>query len=151
MPDSDIIVTGSMKELVGEDLTKYKEWVTHLKERFVADRGKMFASVASNGVLTVSLSEVADGVPKRVIGAKSFMPTVAGTGGNPVSKMKVVATYIDEKGAGAGALAGAELNTYVELLAREEHNIVWYTPEELEVLGEEAVKKDVLAMLKAAR
>jgi hypothetical protein len=151
VPDSDIIVTGSMKELVGEDLTKYKEWVTHLKERFVADRGKMFASVASNGVLTVSLSEVADGVPKRVIGAKSFMPTVAGTGGNPVSKMKVVATYIDEKGAGAGALAGAELNTYVELLAREEHNIVWYTPEELEVLGEEAVKKDVLAMLKAAR
>jgi hypothetical protein len=50
--------------------------------------------------------------------------------------MKSVAKFIDNTGAGYSAqLKGQDkVCQYVELLAREEHNIKWYTPEELKVL-----------------
>jgi superfamily II DNA or RNA helicase len=150
VPDSEIIVSGEDQDLVGEDLTKYQEWVKELIARFVADKGKLFASLAGNGTLTLSLSELVDDVPTRVIGAKSFMPTICSTGQNPVSKMKVVAKYIDVNGVGlAGGLAGAPLCAYLELLAREQHNIAWYTPEEMKVLGAEANKAAIKKGLKA--
>ena len=148
IPDSDIIVTGEMKDLVGEDLTKYKAWVEALKDRFVADKDKLFATVAPNGVLAVSPPDIVDGVPKRVIAEKSFAPTVSGTGGNPVAKMKIIAKYIDRDDVGSGGLVGPALNTYVELLAREQHNIVWYTPEEREVLLAGKTKNDVMTRLR---
>jgi len=150
VPDSDIIVTGENQELIGEDLTKYNEWVKALIDRFVADKGKLFASVAGNGALTISPSEKVDDIPTRVIGAKSFMPTICSTGQNPVSKMKEIAKYIDVNGVGlAGGLAGAPLCAYLELLAREEHNIAWYTPEEMKVLGAEGNKAAIKKGLKA--
>jgi hypothetical protein len=150
IPDSDIIVTGENQELVGEDLTKYKEWTQALRERFVADKGKMFASVAPNGVLTVSPSKMVDGVPTRVIGVKSFAPTVSRTGANAVPVMKALAKYIDKEDVGSGGLGGTDLDIYVELLAREQHNIVWYTPEEMKVLLMPANKNIVMAgLLKA--
>jgi len=50
--------------------------------------------------------------------------------------MKSVAKFIDDTGAGYSAQLKGQGNVcqYVELLAREEHNIKWYTPEELKVL-----------------
>jgi len=150
VPDSEIIVTGENQELVGEDLTKYKEWSQALRERFIADKGKLFASVAPNGVLTLSLSKMVEDVPTRVIGAKSFAPSVSRTGGNSVPVMKAVAKYIDKEGVGSGGLAGSDLDVYVELLAREQHNIVWYTPEEMKVLLMPANKGAVMSgLLKA--
>ena len=150
MPDSDIVVTGEDQELIGEDLTKYKEWTKALIDRFVADKNKLFASLSANGSLTLSLSEMVEDVPTRVIGAKSFMPTICSTGQNPVSKMKIIAKFIDVNKVGlAGGLAGAPLCTYIELLAREQHNIAWYTPEEMKVLGAEANKNAIKKGLKA--
>jgi superfamily II DNA or RNA helicase len=150
VPDSDIVVTGDEKDLVGEELTKYNEWVKALIDRFIADKGKLFASVAGNGALTLSLSEIVEDVPTRTIGAKSFMPTICSTGQNPVSKMKIIAKYIDVNGVGlAAGLAGAPLCVYTELLAREQHNIAWYTPEEMKVIGADVNKNAIKKGLKS--
>jgi hypothetical protein len=148
VPDSDIIVSGDETDLVGEDLTKYNEWTKQLIERFVKDKGKLFASVGTNGILSLSPSKVVDDVITRTIGEKSFMPTTCATGQNSVAHMKVVAKYIDvnEVGIPAG-LSGGPLCTYFELLAREEHNIAWYTPEEMKVLATN--KTTVMKKLKA--
>jgi hypothetical protein len=151
IPDTDIIVTGEKQDLVGEDLTKYNEWVKQLIDRFVADRVKLFASV--DGILTLSPPELVDGVPTRgPIGGKSFMPTACPTGKNSVAMMKIIGKFIDEKGVGIpNGLTSADLCTYAELLAREEHSIVWYAPEELKALGDTETRKVVMKALKSAR
>ena len=137
VPDSDIVVTGADQGLVGEELTKYEAWRDALIERFISDKGSLFASVAGNGVLTLSPSTSEEGGPvKRTIADKNFMPTVCGTGANKMGYLRdPLAKYIDKEGIGLVAgLAGATVCIYLELLAREEHNIKWYTPEELKVL-----------------
>jgi hypothetical protein len=66
--------------------------------------------------------------------------------------MKILAKFIDKNGVGLPeALAGDPLCTYSELLAREEHNCVWYTPEEIAVLSVQENKTTVLKALKAAK
>jgi len=107
-----------------------------LIERFIGDKGSLFASVAGNGVLTLSPSTSAEGVVTRTIADKNFMPTVCGTGANKMGYLRdPLAKFIDKEGVGlAAGLAGATVCIYLELLAREEHNIKWYTPEELKVL-----------------
>jgi hypothetical protein len=149
VPDSDIIVSGDETDLIGEDLTKFKEWTKELIERFVKDKGKLFASVGTNGVVSLSPSKVVDDLITRTIGEKSFMPTACATGLNSVAYMKVVAKYIDvnEVGFPAG-ISGGPLCTYFELLAREEHNISWYTPEEMKVLGAATNKIAIMKKLK---
>ena len=136
VPDSDIVVTGADLDLVGEELTKYQAWRDALIDRFVADKGSLFASVAKGGILTLSPSTSAEGVLTRSLAAKTFMPIVCGTGSNNMEHMKSVAKFIDTTGAGYSAQLKGQGNVcqYVELLAREEHNIKWYTPEELKVL-----------------
>jgi hypothetical protein len=150
VPDSDIIVSGDETDLVGEDLTKYNEWTKQLIERFVGDKGKLFASVGTNGVVSLSPSKVVEGVITRTIGEKSFMPTACATGQNSVTYMRVVAKYIDVNEVGfPEGLSGGPLCTYFELLAREEHNVSWYTPEEMKVLGSSTNKTSLMKKLKA--
>jgi len=136
VPDSDIVVTGADLGLVGEDLTKYEGWRDALIEKFIGDKGSLFASIASNGRLTLSPSTSAEGVVTRTIADKNFMPTVCGTGANKMAYLRdPLAKFIDNQGLGlAAGLAGETICIYLELLAREEHNIKWYTPEELKVL-----------------
>lgn len=149
VPDSEIIVNGEDQELVGEDLTKFKEWSKQLVDRFIVDKGKLFGSMAPNGGFTLSPSDLVEDTPTRVIGTKSFMPTICSTGQNPISKMKIVAKFIDVNGLGIpGGLAGAPLCTYLELLAREQHNIAWYTPEEMKVIGMDVNKNAIKKGLK---
>jgi hypothetical protein len=150
IPDTDIIVSGDETDLVGEDLTKYNEWTKELNERFLADKGKLFASVGTNGVVSLSPSKVVDGVITRTIGEKSFMPTACATGQNSVGYMKVVAKHIDVNGVGfPEGLSGGPLCTYFELLAREEHNVSWYTPEEMKVLGSSTNKTSLMKKLRS--
>jgi hypothetical protein len=93
---------------------------------------------------------VIDDVITRTIGEKSFMPTACATGQNSVAHMKIVAKYIDVNEVGfAAGLSGGPLCTYFELLAREEHNISWYTPEEMKVLGSASNKTTIMKKLKA--
>ena len=74
-------------------------------------------------------------VPTRVLAKKAFMPTKCSTGKNDIVSMRKLAPHIDVNGKELpGSLKGGQLCTYIELLAREEHNIAWYTPEELKVL-----------------
>lgn len=150
VPDTDIIVSGDETDLTGEDLTKYNEWTKELNERFLADKGKLFASVGTNGVVSLSPSKVVDGVITRTIGEKSFMPTACATGQNSVTYMKVVAKHIDVNGVGfPEGLSGGPLCTYFELLAREEHNVSWYTPEEMKVLGSSTNKTSLMKKLRS--
>ena len=136
VPDSDIVVTGADLGLVGEELTKYETWRDALIDRFIADKGSLFASVAKGGILTLSPSTSSEGVLTRSLAAKTFMPIVCGTGANNMKHMKAVGSFIDTAGAGlpAGFSGQDKVCQYLELLAREEHNIKWYTPEELKVL-----------------
>jgi len=156
IPDTALFVTDPEMELVGEDLTKYSEWTDALIKRFVDQKDVLFASVSAKGVLTISPSTITDGVPRRALAEKSFAPTACGTGQNSVANMKILAKFIDKNGVGLPAgLAGGPLCTYSELLAREEHNCVWYTPEEIAVLSVKNDKIDnktrVLKALKAAK
>jgi len=152
IPDSSLIVTGADMELVGEDLTKFKEWTQALIRQFVDDKDSLFASVSAKGVLTISPSTLVGTTFKRVLAEKSFAPTACRTGQNSVANMKILAKFIDKNGVGLPeALAGDPLCTYSELLAREEHNCVWYTPEEIAVLSVQENKTAVLKALKAAK
>jgi hypothetical protein len=136
VPDTEIIVTGDSLDLAGEELTKYDAWRDALIDRFIADKGSLFASVSGSGILTLSGSTSADGVVTRTFADKTFMPTICGTGSNKMSHMKDVAKFIDTNGVGlpAGLAGQPKVCMYLELLAREENNIKWYTPEELKVL-----------------
>jgi hypothetical protein len=142
VPESDLLVMGDEQDLVGEDLTKYKEWVKQLVNRFVADKERLVASMAENKILTLTPS---DGDPPV---RKSNKPVVSGTGANPVSRMKEVAKFLDVNRVGVPtALKGLPFSIYAELLAREQHNCVWYTPEELKALETEDVKKALKKLL----
>jgi hypothetical protein len=150
VPDSDIIVSGDETDFTGEDLTKYKEWTKELIGRFVGDKGKLFASIGQNGRVSISSSKLVDNTITRIIGEKSFMPTTCATGQNSVSYMKQLAKFVDVNGVGIPeGLSGGDLCNYFELLAREEHNLSWYTPEEMKVLGSSTNKTEILKKLKA--
>jgi hypothetical protein len=146
IPDTDIVVTGEELDLVGEDLTKYKDWKKALIDRFVADKAKIVASVSGNGILTLTPTmEDDDETPIR----NSNKPVVCGTGKNPVNRMKGISKFLDVNHVGVpGALKGAPFCVYAELLAREQHNCVWYTPEEMKVLDMDDVKKTLKKFMK---
>ena len=143
IPDTDIMVTG---EVVGEDLTKYKDWKKALIDRYVADKAKIVAAVSPNGILTLTPTmEDDDETPIR----NSNKPVVCGTGKNPVNRMKGISKFLDVNHVGVpGALKGAPFCAYAELLAREQHNCAWYTPEEIKVLDMDDVKKTLKKFMK---
>jgi Type III restriction enzyme, res subunit/Helicase conserved C-terminal domain len=146
IPDTDIVVTGEEMDLVGEDLTKYKDWKKALIDRYVADKAKIVASVSGNGILTLTPTmEDDDETPIR----NSNKPVVCGTGKNPVNRMKGISKFLDVNHVGVpGALKGAPFCAYAELLAREQHNCAWYTPEEIKVLDMDDVKKTLKKFMK---
>ena len=144
IPGTDIVVTGEEQDLIGEDLTKYKEWTKKLIDRFVADKGKLVASMAPNKILSLTPSD-GDETPVR----KSNKPVVSGTGANPVVRMKNIAKFLDVNQVGIPtALKGSLFHIYAELLAREQHNCVWYTPEEMRALETDEAKKALKKFLK---
>jgi hypothetical protein len=133
--------------LVGEDLTRFQQWNKDLVAKFIRDKERIVGSMAQNKLFTITPFEIADGVPRRTLGSKSFKPTVCGTGQNSVARMKELGKFIDSRGVGIPAnLKGAPFCLYGELLAREQHNIAWYTPEEMRALE---TKDNVKAIQKA--
>jgi hypothetical protein len=152
---SDLIVLGAgvyePPELpIGDTRTRLLAWTESLMTRFATENNaKLFASVAKNGKLTLStMTFDAEGVPTRTINVKKFGPTVCGTGlTNTKSNIALLAKFIDKEGVGLPADVKSEWCVYTELLAREEHNIVWITPEEMEVLMETDTAKKVMAKL----
>jgi superfamily II DNA or RNA helicase len=136
--------------LIGEDLTRFQQWNKALVAKFIGDKGRIIASLAQNNMYTITPFEITDEVPTRSLGSKSFKPTVCGTGQNSVAKVKDLAKYIDMKGVGIPAnLRGAPLCVYAELLSREQHNIVWYTPEEMRALESKDSTKSIQKAFKS--
>ena len=130
---------------VAEDLTAYKAWNAELLKSFIDRKDMLFASLKNNK-LTISKMTIEGETPKRKIEktGKKFEPIVCDTGENSTSVMNVFAKYIDKNGVGLPPvktpgkadkpMTGPQRCVYIELLAREEHNCFWLTPEQLSVL-----------------
>ena len=148
---TDILVLGKdtyepAEMPVGEELSAVKAWNAGLLKTFIDNKDTLFASL-KNGKLTISKMAVEGDVVRRRIekGGKKFEPVVCDTGENNTATMNAFAKFIDRKkvgipkvSPGAGKplkdMAGPGRCVYIELLAREENNCVWITPEELAVL-----------------
>jgi hypothetical protein len=148
---TDILVLGKdtyepSEMPVGEELSAVKAWNAGLLKTFIDNKDTLFASL-KNGKLTISKMAVeGDAVRRRIEkGGKKFEPVVCDTGENNTATMNAFAKFIDRKkvgipkvSPGAGKplkdMAGPGRCVYIELLAREENNCVWVTPEELAVL-----------------
>ena len=149
VPGTEILVLGNNnydppEELVGSERTAYEAWKKALADRFIANKDKVFGSVNATGSFTVSKMSEDDGVMKRNITRemKRYDPITCGTGANDKGTMTKYAKYIDKLGTGIPAGAGSKWCMYVELLAREEHNGTWVTPEELDVLYNDKATRD---------
>ena len=127
---------------VGNDETAFRKWKKDLLQKFLDKRNTIFVSVKNEEKLSarkVTISKIAleEGVPVRVIkaGGKNYAPITCGTGDHGKKEMIALAKYIDKTGAGVpDGLPVDQICMYVDLLAREEHNCVWFTPEEISVL-----------------
>lgn len=148
---SDLIVLGKdtyepPEMPVGEDLSAYKAWNASLLKEFIDHKDKLFASL-KNGKLTISKMTVeGDTITRKLDKAgKKFEPIICDTGENNTATMNAFAKFIDSKGVGLPKVSpgpgkppkdmtGPSRCVYIELLAREEHNCFWLTPEQLSVL-----------------
>jgi hypothetical protein len=141
---------------IGEEKTRLDEWMAALETTFsgVIASQAMFASLTPEGKITLSKVKVADS--GRVVRAydpksKTFLPTTCGSGAHPRDVMLAFAKTVDSKGVGipAGVTKVPDICVYAELLAREQHECVWFTPEELSILyGDEARRKRFAAEFK---
>lgn len=156
VPSSDVIVLGHdtyepSEPPVGADLTQFRAWNEALLARFIAAKGVLFASLTADRKFTISKMKQEGDTVVRVLDpkAKNFKPTVCGTGDNKKPLMLAFAKFIDKTGIGVptGVANVADICVYAELLAREETNCIWLTPEELSVLydspaNEKAFRKE---------
>ena len=161
---------------IGDDAERVKEWTDALAARFseVIKTNAIFTSLNAGNEFTLSKLKVVNpvygestkkkkGKEKKVVlisgtverdyetSSKSFKPTTCGTGCCKGDVMERFAQTVDKRGVGVpDAIVNVpSLCTYCELLAREETNCVWFTPEELSVLyGDPALSKRFTAEFK---
>jgi hypothetical protein len=132
---------------IGVKLNAYNLWERELIEKFVGNLDLLFGSVKKGGKFTLSKMKKSGDAFVRNLGegaGKRYEPIVCGTGDNSKTNLTPVARYIDKNGAGVpSAIKATEWCTYMEFLVREEHNSLWFTPEQLNVLFSEKNKKHV--------
>ena len=90
-----------------------------------------------DGKFAIGKFEESGGVFRRIHGIKRDVPIVCGTGSNSSTEVEKLALYTDIRKRGIPPLPKKITWTrcdIMELLAREQHNIVWYTPEEMDAL-----------------
>ena len=140
VPGTEILVLGKddydPPDPIGDDRTAVQEWVKAVTERYAADNDKMVATL-KDGKFSIGKFEEKDGVFKRIHGVKRDVPIVCGTGSNGTAEVNKLAMYIDIRKRGIPDIPKKTTWTrcdIAELLAREQNNIVWYTPEEMDVL-----------------
>ncbi len=143
VPESDYIVLGHdtydpAEPPVGDDETHFREWNAALLARFITSKNVLFTSLTSDRKFTISkMKQEGDTIVRYYEkSAKNFKPTVCGTGDNKKPLMIAFAKFIDKNGVGvpASITKVSDICVYTELLAREETNCMWVTPEELSVL-----------------
>jgi hypothetical protein len=140
VPGTDILVLGrddyDPPDPIGDDRTAVQDWGKALTERYATDNDKMIATL-KDGKFAIGKFEEKDGVFTRIHGVKRDVPIVCGTGSNGTAEIVKLAMYIDIRKRGIPELPKKLTWTrcdITELLAREQNNIVWYTPEEMDVL-----------------
>ena len=161
VPGTDILVLGygqyDPDELpIGDDKTKVEAWTDALALKFseIIAKNTIFASLNPEGKLTISkLRKTSDDKVVRSYdpASKTFLPTTCGTGAHPRDVMLAFAKVADARGVGIPATVTKvpDICTYAELLAREQTNCVWLTPQELSVLyGDPALRKRFTAEFK---
>jgi hypothetical protein len=161
VPGTDILVLGygqyDPDELpIGDDKTKVDAWTDALALKFseIIATNTIFASLNPEGKLTISkLRKTSDDKVVRSYdpASKTFLPTTCGTGAHPRDVMLAFAKVADARGVGipSNVTKVPDICTYAELLAREETNCVWLTPQELSVLyGDPALRKRFTAEFK---
>lgn len=160
VPGTEILVRGystfDPDEIpIGDDAERVKEWTDALAARFseVIKTKAIFTSLNAGNEFTLSRLAISGDTVVRAYeaGSKSFKTTTCGTGCCKGAMMKVFAKTVDKRGVGVpdGLPNVPALCTYCELLAREETNCVWFTPEELAVLyGDPELSKRFTAEFK---
>ena len=149
---TDILVLGHERydpdELpIGEEKTRLDEWTAALETKFseVIASKALFASLTPDGKLTLSKMRIEGESVVRDYSAtsKTFLPTTCGTGKHGRDVMMAFAKTVDSKGVGipAGVSKVPDICVYSELLAREQHECVWFTPEELSILYDDEARR----------
>jgi hypothetical protein len=149
---TDILVLGHERydpdELpIGEEKTRLDEWAAALETKFseVIASKALFASLTPDGKLTLSKMRIEGESVVRDYSAtsKTFLPTTCGTGKHGRDVMVAFAKTVDSKGVGipAGVSKVPDICVYSELLAREQHECVWFTPEELSILYDDEARR----------
>ena len=140
VPGTDILVLGrddyDPADPVGEDRTAVQTWIKALEDRYAVDNDKMIGTM-KDGKFAIGKFEESGGVFRRIHGIKRDVPIVCGTGSNSSGEVEKLALYTDIRKRGIPPLPKKITWTrcdIMELLAREQHNIVWYTPEEMDAL-----------------
>jgi superfamily II DNA or RNA helicase len=146
VPGTEILVLGrdeyNPPDPVGEDRTAVTAWVTALEQRYAADNDKMIGTI-KDGKFSIGKFEEKDGVFRRIHGTKRDVPIVCGTGSNSSTEVVKLAKYTDIRKRGIPDMPKKITWTrcdIMELLAREQNNIAWYTPEEIDVLTKPKTK-----------
>lgn len=140
VPGTDILVLGrddyDPPDPIGDDRTAVQEWIQALNARYAADHARMVATL-KDGKFAIGKFEEKDGVFTRIHGVKRDVPIVCGTGTNGMNEIIKLAQYTDIRKRGVPDIPKKALWTRcdsMELIAREQNQIVWYTPEEMDVL-----------------
>jgi len=146
VPGTEILVLGRDEydppDPVGEDRTAVTAWVTALEQRYAADNDKMIGTI-KDGKFSIGKFEEKDGLFRRIHGTKRDVPIVCGTGSNSSTEVVKLAKYTDIRKRGIPDMPKKITWTrcdIMELLAREQNNIAWYTPEEIDVLTKPKTK-----------
>jgi hypothetical protein len=140
VPGTDILVLGrddyDPPDPIGDDRTAVQEWIQALNARYTADHTRMVATL-KDGKFAIGKFEEKDGVFTRIHGVKRDVPIVCGTGTNGMNEIIKLALYTDIRKRGVPEIPKKAVWTRcdsMELIAREQNQIAWYTPEEMDVL-----------------
>ena len=151
VPGTDYLVLGKdtfdpPESPEAEDRTAYLAWNEALVSKFIEAKDALFASLKGTKLTLSKMALEGDTVKrKREPGAKKYEPIVCDTGEHSSGVMNAFAKTVDSRGVGLPMVSpgpkkppklitGPGRCIYIELLAREEHKSLWFTPEELSVL-----------------
>jgi hypothetical protein len=164
VPGTDILIRGAKQydpeELpIGDDKTRVDEWTDALVAKMadVVANDTLFASLGKDGKFTLSkLKKVSDTQVVRDYSptSRSYRTTTCGTGAHSKDVMLAFAKQVDRQGVGVPAAVSTvgDICVYSELLAREQHACVWFTPEEFSVLYDDPeVSKRIVAEFKKTK
>jgi hypothetical protein len=154
VPGTDIIVLGDKtydppEEPIGDEGARFRQWTEALIKTFTDNKETIYATLTSDRKFAFSKLVITDTEVKRKTGKqKRYEPIVCGSGKHepetlvPSAVVNRLAKHIDSRGVGIPAVKNVpDACLYAELLAREEHNCMWVTPEELSVLYDNAENK----------